>query len=37
MKFTIAKLRHERFGQSLERSAMLEHLKLQLADIGEDA
>jgi transposase len=37
MKFTIAKLRHERFGQSSERSAVLEQLELQLADIEEDA
>jgi transposase len=37
MKFTIAKLRHERFGQSSERGAMLEQLELQLADMEEDA
>jgi transposase len=37
MKFTIAKLRHERFGQSAERSAMLEQLELSLADMEEDA
>ena len=37
MKFTIAKLRHERFGQSSERSAVLEQLELQLADMEEDA
>jgi len=37
MKFTIAKLRHERFGQSSERSAVLEQLELQLADLEEDA
>lgn len=36
MKFTIAKLRHERFGQSSERSAVLEQLELQLADMEED-
>jgi hypothetical protein len=36
MKFTIAKLRHERFGQSSERSAVLEQLELQLADMQED-
>ena len=29
MKFAIAKLRHERFGQSSERSAVLEQLELQ--------
>ena len=37
MKFTIAKLRHERFGQSSERSAVLEQLELQLAEMEEDA
>jgi transposase len=37
MKFTIAKLRHERFGQSSERSAVLEQLELSLADMEEDA
>jgi transposase len=37
MKFTIAKLRHERFGQSSERSALLEQLELQLADTQENA
>src|SRR5437764_6615211 len=37
MKFTIAKLKHERFGQSSERSAVLEQLELQLADMQEDA
>jgi len=37
MKFTIAKLRHERFGQSSERSAVLEQLELRLADMEEDA
>jgi hypothetical protein len=37
MKFTIAKLRHERFGQSSERSAVLEQLELKLADMEEDA
>jgi transposase len=37
MKFTIAKLRHERFGQSSERGALLEQLELQLADLEEDA
>src|ERR1700747_2402722 len=36
MKFTIAKLRHEQFGQSSERSAVLEQLELQLADMEED-
>jgi transposase len=37
MKFTIAKLRHERFGQSSERSVVLEQLELQLADMEADA
>jgi transposase len=37
MKFTIAKLRHERFGQSSERGAVLEQLELRLADMEEDA
>src|SRR6266545_7301148 len=37
MKFTIAKLRHERFGQSSERSAVLEQLELALADMEENA
>src|SRR5271156_5600452 len=37
MKFTIAKLRHERFGQSSERGAILEQLELALAEVEEDA
>jgi transposase len=37
MKFTIAKLRHERFGQSAERGVVLEQLELELADMEEDA
>ena len=37
MKFTIAKLRHEQYGQSSERSAVLEQFELQLADLEEDA
>jgi transposase len=37
MKFTIAKLRHEQFGQSSERSAVLEQLELSLAEMEEDA
>jgi transposase len=37
LKFAIAKLRHERFGQSSERGAVLEQLELQLADLEEDA
>jgi transposase len=37
LKFMIAKLRHERFGQSSERSAILDQLELQLADLEENA
>jgi hypothetical protein len=36
MKFTIAKLRHERFGQSSERGAVLEQLELRLIDMEEE-
>src|SRR3984893_11498558 len=37
MKYTIAKLRHEQYGESSERGAILEQLELQLADLEEDA
>jgi transposase len=37
MKFTIAKLRHEQYGQSSERGAILEQLELWLAELEEDA
>jgi hypothetical protein len=37
MKFTIAKLRHEQYGQSSERHAVLEQLELQLAELEETA
>jgi transposase len=37
MKFTIAKLKHEQFGQSSERSGVLEQFELALADMEEDA
>jgi transposase len=37
LKYTIKKLRHEQFGQSSERGALLEQLELQLADLEEDA
>src|SRR5580692_6099315 len=37
MKFTIAKLRHEQYGQSAERGAILEQLELQLVDVEADA
>jgi transposase len=37
LKYTIKKLRHERFGQSSEHGALLDQLELQLADLEEDA
>ena len=37
LKYTIAKLRHERFGQSAERGAILEQIELSLAELEEDA
>ncbi len=37
LKFTIRKLRHDRFGPSSERSALLDQLELQLADLEADA
>jgi transposase len=37
LKHTIAKLRHDKFGQSAERGAILEQLELSLADLEEDA
>jgi len=37
LKFTIRKLRHDRFGQSSERAALLDQLELQLADLEADA
>jgi transposase len=38
LKLTIKKLRHEQFGQSSERGALLlDQLELQLADLQEDA
>src|SRR5262245_10431000 len=37
LKLTIKKLRHEQFGQSSERSALLlDQLELQLAELQED-
>jgi transposase len=36
LKYTIRKLRHERFGQSSERGELLDQLELQLADLEED-
>jgi transposase len=37
LKLTIRKLRHEQFGQSSERRALLDQLELQLADLEEAA
>jgi len=37
LKHTIAKLRHERFGQSAERAALLDQLELQLFELEENA
>jgi transposase len=37
LKLTIKKLRHEQFGQSSERGALLDQLELQLADLEEYA
>jgi transposase len=37
LKYTIAKLRHEKFGQSSERGAVLEQLELELAEVQADA
>ncbi len=37
LKFTIRKLRHERFGQTSERGTLLDQLELQLADLEADA
>jgi transposase len=37
LEFTIRKLRHDRFGQSSERGALLDQLELQLADLEADA
>ena len=37
LKFAIRKLRHDRFGQSSERGALLDQLELQLADLEADA
>jgi transposase len=36
LKHTIAKLRHERFGQSAERRTLLDQLELQLVELEED-
>jgi hypothetical protein len=36
LNYTIKKLRHERFGQSSERGALIDQLELQLADLEED-
>jgi transposase len=37
MKYTIARLRHAQYGQSSERSALLEQLELELSDLEETA
>ena len=37
LKYTIRKLRHDRFGQSSERGVLLDQLELQLADLEADA
>jgi len=37
LKLTIKKLRHEQFGQSSERGALLDQLELQLADLEDNA
>src|SRR5579859_2152289 len=37
LKFTIRKLRHDRFGPSSERGSLLDQLELQLADLEVDA
>src|SRR6201981_1679655 len=37
LKLTIKKLRHEQFGRSSERGALLDQLELQLADLEENA
>jgi transposase len=37
LKYTIAKLRHQQFGQSSERGAILEQLELQLCELQENA
>ena len=37
LKYQIAKLRHEQYGQSSERGAVLEQLELQLSELEEDA
>ena len=37
MKFEIARLRHEKYGQSAERGALLEQLELHLAELEETA
>src|SRR6266478_1762648 len=36
LKYTIAKLRHDTFGQSSERGAILEQLELELSELEEN-
>lgn len=37
LKYTIAKLRHEQYGQSSERVSVLDQLELQLSELQEDS
>lgn len=37
LKYTIARLRHEQYGQSSERSTVLDQLELQLSELQEDS
>jgi transposase len=37
LKYQIAKLKHEQYGQSSERSSVLEQLELKLSELEEDA
>src|ERR1700736_1268086 len=37
LKYTITKLRHQQFGQSSERGAILDQLELQLSELQENA
>ena len=37
LEYTIAKLRHQQFGQSSERGALLAQLELQLSELQENA
>jgi transposase len=37
LKYQIAKLKHGQYGQSSERSTVLEQLELKLSELEEDA